>query len=78
MVRELDLSYFGKIGLDKEGELEPMAGWREFKYSHQRMSKNGGVTTHPSPSPFLKSFHRTRDLPIGGLCHVLAACKRIR
>ena len=38
----------------------------------------GRECTHPAPSPFQKSFHRTRDLPIGGICHVLAACKKIK
>jgi hypothetical protein len=35
-------------------------------------------SSHPAPSPFLKSFHRIRDLPIGGICHVLASCKKIK
>ncbi len=35
-------------------------------------------STHPAPSPLLKSFHRTRDVPIGGIYHVLIACSRIK
>ncbi|TAQ91466.1 hypothetical protein B7494_g169 [Chlorociboria aeruginascens] len=86
MVRVLDLSYFGK-GADEHGELPALAGWREFKYRHHdiyyvrdRMSTMGKRenSTHPAPSPFLKNFHRTRDVPIGSICHVLAACRRIR
>jgi hypothetical protein len=34
--------------------------------------------THPAPSPLLDSFHRCRDIPIGGICHVIMACWRIR
>lgn len=82
-VRNLDLSYFGNVGFNYDGELEPVAGWREFKYrsdnvhlARERMDTTG--KTHPGPSPFLKSFHRTRDLPIGGVCHVLGACRNIR
>ena len=83
----LDLSYFAKENLGEQGEVVPMAGWREFKYRHNDeyygrdrmlMVGRGGVSSHPVPSPYLKSFHRTRDVPIGGLCHVLAACKRTR
>jgi len=103
MVRSLDLSYFAKE-VDEDGELPPLAGWREFKYrqhdscyvrtlnssstshlplpplsssspnSENQNSKRRRYTTHPPPSPFLKSFHRTRDVPIGGICHALAAC----
>jgi hypothetical protein len=88
MVRNLDLSYVSKMRLDTQGEILPLAGWREFKYRHHEDhyirdlmtmgARNGGAFSHPAPSPYLKSFHRTRDIPIGGLCHVLAACKRIR
>jgi hypothetical protein len=35
-------------------------------------------STHPAPSPLLKSFHRTRDVPIGGIFHVLISCTRIK
>ncbi|KAH8820405.1 hypothetical protein F5884DRAFT_47442 [Xylogone sp. PMI_703] len=93
MVRELDLSYCWGQG-QKDGELVPLAGWREFKYrNHDLYHANRdrlmmgpiGVnhqrhlsSSHPPASPLLKSFHRTRDIPVGGLCHVLAACKGLR
>ncbi|KAE9372235.1 hypothetical protein N431DRAFT_456973 [Stipitochalara longipes BDJ] len=35
-------------------------------------------STHPFPSPLLSSFHRVRDVPIGGIYHVLGACARIK
>ncbi|RDL38526.1 uncharacterized protein BP5553_02866 [Venustampulla echinocandica] len=90
MVRILDLSYLSRIATDTaSGELLPLAGWREFKYRNHDMyrawvrssplaSGSPKTSTHSLPSPFLKSYHRTRDVPIGGLCHVLAACPRIR
>src|SRR6187402_3243269 len=37
-----------------------------------------GGSSHPPPSPMLRSFHRTRDVPIGGICHVLSACSKLR
>jgi hypothetical protein len=88
LVRDLDLSYLDKIDLNEKGELLPSAGWREFKYrdyeeGHRKYMMmvrriDGSVSSHPAPSPYLQSFALTRDIPIGGLCHVLAACKRIR
>jgi hypothetical protein len=89
MVRILDLSYFTK-DLDEDGELLPQAGWREFTHRHHEMSyiRNrmvsgavrtfNNISTHPAPSPHLKNFHRTRDLPAGAICRVIAACKNIR
>ena len=87
MVRNLDLSYIGTLGLDAKGVPVPMAGWREFKYRPIEtyfirgmpiIGRLRGPAGHPPPSPTMKSFARTRDLPIGGLCHVLAVCKSIR
>lgn len=88
MVRDLDLCYFQKLNLNAQGDPLPMAGWREFKYREHEdcyakemmtvRRRGGSVSSHPAPSPYLKSFAHTRDIPIGGLCHVLAACKRIR
>ena len=93
MVRILDLSCFGRPR-QGHGDFAPLAGWREFKFRHHdlyyvtrdRMAALAATTlgsklpnsSHPTPSPFLKNFHRTRDLPIGGICHVLASCKKIR
>jgi hypothetical protein len=75
MVRCLDLSCFSKLCIDEEGgELRPLAGWREFKYRHHHGARKG----HPAPSPFLQSYHRTRDIPIGALNHVFAACARLQ
>ncbi|PSS22845.1 hypothetical protein M430DRAFT_48475 [Amorphotheca resinae ATCC 22711] len=84
MVRVLDLSYFG-AGAGEHWGLEPQAGWREFKCRYHNTSYVGGrkyaraqVSSHPAPSPLLKGFRRMRDIPVGGICHVLGACKRIR
>jgi hypothetical protein len=82
MVRVLDLSYFDEEG-GEHGEVVPQAGWREFKYRHHDMyyvrdRMRVQALTHPPPSPYLKSFHRTRDIPLGGICHVLGSCKKIR
>ncbi|CAG8952323.1 hypothetical protein HYFRA_00001068 [Hymenoscyphus fraxineus] len=90
LVRTLDLSSFHKLHQNPENqELLPLAGWREFKYRHQdtpwqrstpflQTSHFGKTSTHPPPSPFLKSYHRTRDIPIGALCHVLTACTSLK
>jgi hypothetical protein len=79
MVRELDLSYFSKIGWDETtGELLPLAGWREFKYRSHEMYAPRSWHGHVPPSPFLKSYHRTRDVPIGALSHVFAACSKLK
>jgi len=40
--------------------------------------QKGLTSSHPTPSPFLRSFHRIRDIPFGAICHVLDACKRIQ
>lgn len=86
-VRVLDLSYFAEENLDEGGGFLPMAGWREFKYRNddeclirERTLSSGRPwgSTHAAPSPHLKSFNHTRDIPIGGLAHVLAACKNLR
>lgn len=93
MVRILDLSHFSKCP-EGQGKPVPQAGWREFKYRHhdkyyppgERMAAMAATSlgpklpnsSHPTPSPILKRYRRTRDLPIGGICHVLAACKNIR
>ncbi|KAF4627929.1 hypothetical protein G7Y89_g10221 [Cudoniella acicularis] len=85
MVHELDLSYFSKLSTDPvTGELMNQAGWREFKYRHHDMyfvrsfTPGQKSSSHPPASPFLKSYHRTRDVPIGGLCHVLSSCLKLR
>ncbi|KAH6670092.1 hypothetical protein B0J14DRAFT_597850 [Halenospora varia] len=88
-VRHLDLSYFHRLGTDPvTNELVNLCGWREFKWRHHDMywvrhihtinTKGQKYTTHPPASPFLKSYHRTRDVPIGGLCHVLKSCTQLR
>jgi hypothetical protein len=88
MVRILDLSYFAKD--NKNGELLPQAGWRDFTYRDHRkpyipnqtgsevVTTPNNSSTHPPPSPRLKNFHKTRDLPAGAICRVIAACKNIR
>jgi len=85
LVRILDLSKFVAEDLDGIKEPESIAGWREFKYrnqgingAHQIVFTESNGSTHPAPSPFLKSFHQTRDIPVGGLCQVLVACKKLK
>ena len=88
LVRDLDMSYFNALGRDNEGDLEPMAGWREFKYRNVpdvRLYYGPGLSrkpqrgwSHPYASADIRSFNLTRDVPIGALCHALAACKKIR
>lgn len=56
----------------------PLAGWREFKYRHREVYCAKQRHAHPAPSLLLKSYHRTRDVPIGALLHVFAACRRLR
>lgn len=89
MVRVLDLGNFGK-DVEDGREMKASAGWREFKYREHYVNRdrlaekglNGHPTlpnsSHPPPSPLLTNFHFCRDVPIGGICHVLAACNRIR
>ncbi|KAL3418643.1 hypothetical protein PVAG01_10359 [Phlyctema vagabunda] len=93
MVRVLDLSHFSRPP-DGQPKHPPQAGWREFKYRHHdRYYPHGEMmaamaatslgpklpnSSHPTPSPIMKRYRRVRDLPIGGLCHVLAACKNLK
>ncbi|KAJ6257667.1 hypothetical protein Dda_7454 [Drechslerella dactyloides] len=35
-------------------------------------------TTHPLPSPFLTQYHTCRDVPMGGVLHIIVACSRLR
>lgn len=83
LVRVLDVSLFADE-LDEYGEPPARAGWRDFRqhrnydWYYNRDKKPTKGSTHPLPSPLLKNFHRTRDLPVGCLCHVLAACTGIR
>lgn len=89
MVRELDVSNLGKeIGEEEK----PLAGWREWKFRSDplhtihrddlglsKRGKGGGVKTlHPPPSPFLQRYSLVRDIPIGAVIHVLAACPFLR
>ena len=87
MVWDLDLSYFYKENLDPEGMVVPTAGWREFKYRALKdchvkdfltvqKREDRRVSSHPAPS--LRGYSHTRDVSIGGLVHVLAACKKLR
>lgn len=48
--------------------------------SHQTLKglEKAPSSSHPPPSRLLESFHRKRDIPVGALCHVLAACRRLR
>jgi hypothetical protein len=75
-------------------EREPLAGWREFKFRnsliHQknrdRLTRDGHLlyrrhvhgASHPPPNPLLHKWHMQRDISIGGLCHVILACQRLR
>ncbi|KAK6336318.1 hypothetical protein TWF696_001880 [Orbilia brochopaga] len=34
--------------------------------------------THPLPSPFLTQYHTCRDVPMGGVLHIMVACSRLR
>lgn len=93
LVHTLDLSYIYRSGINDQGDLLPLAGWREFRYiprdrNYVRNRMIPSATSaalcrlpnpsHPAPSALLKSFHLTRDIPIGGICHVLAACKQLK
>ncbi|KAI9702093.1 MAG: hypothetical protein M1836_001437 [Candelina mexicana] len=45
------------------------------------MSSESGApffATHPRPNPFLKQWSMCRDVPMGSIIHVLAACKRLK
>ncbi|KAF8449777.1 hypothetical protein BGX38DRAFT_527677 [Terfezia claveryi] len=89
MVKELDVSNLGK----EAGENEtPLAGWREWKFRSDPLhtihrddiglSKSGKgeivKSLHPPPSPFLQRYSLIRDIPIGAIIHVLAACPFLR
>lgn len=88
LVRDLDLSYLAEEYLDEKGEFLPLAGWREFKYRDSsgffipREKTHGQEwpwkSNHAPPSPEMNDFQYTRDVPLGGLARVLAACKNIR
>lgn len=91
LVRVLDLSYFGK---EEETEVIPQAGWREWKYRVSILyHANGEKRTkpisaqpentltkksHPPPHPYLDRWSLNRDIPVGGVCHVIAACQRLK
>jgi len=89
MVKVLDVSNLGKEA-GEDGK--PVAGWREWKFRSDPLhtihrddigpSKpgKGGVvkSTHPPPSPFLQRYSLIRDIPIGAVIHVLAACPFLR
>lgn len=94
MVRVLDLSPFGyegyNTGRNAYSTLEPVAGWREWKYRNSETyyfqkkavkfipcEIKDPKSSHPGPSPSLQNFHGLRDIPMGMLFHVMAACKRI-
>ncbi|KAG0642641.1 hypothetical protein HOY80DRAFT_900679 [Tuber brumale] len=36
------------------------------------------VSTHPLPSPLLKKYSTSRDVPVGGVIHILRACPYLR
>ena len=84
----LDLSNLGKDAGEDE---RPLAGWREWKFRSDPLHtihrddvvpfKSGkGVvkTIHPPPSPFLQRYSYIRDIPIGAVIHLLAACPFLR
>jgi hypothetical protein len=50
---------------------------RGFTVSTPAVMRRPG-SSHPLPSPFLISWAFHRDLPIGGICHVLRACGRLK
>ena len=87
-VRVLHLSNLGKSAGEDE---RPLAGWREWKFRSDPLHtihrddvvplKSGkGVvkTIHPPPSPFLQRYSYIRDIPIGAVIHLLAACPFLR
>jgi len=89
MVKKLDVSNLGKGAGEDE---KPLAGWREWKFRSDPLhtihrddiglskSGKGGVlkSLHPTPSPFLQRYSLIRDIPIGAIIHVLAACPFLR
>lgn len=53
--------------------------YQRITTSHQVMKTIDQSTgSHPPPSPMLMSFSLVRDVPIGSICHVLAACRNIK
>ena len=88
MVKELDVSNLGK----ETEEDEKLAGWREWKFRSDPLhtihrddiglskSRRGEVVKplHPPPSPFLQKYSLIRDIPIGAVIHVVAACPFLR
>ena len=87
MVRSLNVSHFGA---EPHEDRKPQAGWREWKYRnsvlHQANSNRrareeahlASETSHPPPNPLLDTWSLSRDVPIGGLCHALIACQRLK
>lgn len=87
MVEELDLSYITEDNTLK-GRLLPCAGWRDFKYQESSntpapscLSYRGlrilpKQSSHPLPA--LRNYATARDVPIGGIIHILAACPNIK
>ena len=89
MVRTLDLSNLGSC-VDPDLPLAGWREWkfrssqlftirrddRGRKKSGQRKRKPVVLTTstHPLPSPLLKQYSTSRDVPVGGIIHALRAC----
>lgn len=86
-VRILDVSGFTQV---PQFERKPEAGWREWKFRNHDLYKGNTRLRmperrptrrrmvprgHPPPNPFLEAWALSRDIPLGGLCHVLHACQ---
>jgi hypothetical protein len=41
----------------------------------QQMRRRRMGSSHPQPNPFLEAWALSRDIPLGGLCHALQACR---
>ncbi|RPA82643.1 hypothetical protein BJ508DRAFT_325381 [Ascobolus immersus RN42] len=74
---------------DKKPKYKRMRRWSKVNkeqpkilYTVQTTDKNGGKVgkkgTHPQPSKFLEQFHTSRDVPLGAVLHLLAACPSLR
>ncbi len=92
LVRVLNMSYFTEIPqLQREPEAG-WREWKfrnhsmyttraTLRHPHKPINKRGWVPpkhSHPAPNAFLGPWALSRDVPLGGLIHVLRACEGLR
>jgi len=91
LVRVLDLSGFGSEAEDTpiagwrewKYRTEPLYSIHqhtEFVKQTESESSLGlqKLTSHPKSNPFLQQWSTCQDVPVGGIVHILEACKHIR